>query len=229
MLARDITLSTQNAPGLACVARVSAAIPGTRRENTRTSLRSCGPYFAHPVITLCELRRLAKIRRVGKGALAPCPPSITGRAFKWWARFRLRSLRYGGQVALPPYDLVSLRTDLPLAQAQSQAAAYDISTCRANHLKPVQPLAQKYSAFHPTQISGSFPLSRLDKRGGSRVVTNAGRDAVDAAASGAKRVRRAGFPVSGHGAQDDRRCSVRQNRVVLAPVAGVKLPGAILI
>ena len=39
-------------------------------------------------------------------------------------------------------------------------------------------------------------------------------------------VCRAGFPVSGHGAQDDRRCSVRQNRVVLAPVAGVKLPVA---
>jgi hypothetical protein len=32
--------------------------------------------------------------------------------------------------------------------------------------------------------------------------------------------------VSEHGAQDDRRCSVRQNRVVLAPVAGVKLPVA---
>ena len=32
-----------------------------------------------------------------------------------------------------------------------------------------------------------------------------------------------GYPVSEHGAQDDRRCSVRQNRVVLAPVAGVKL------
>ena len=32
--------------------------------------------------------------------------------------------------------------------------------------------------------------------------------------------------MSGHGAQDDRRCSVRQNRVVLAPVAGVKLPVA---
>jgi hypothetical protein len=30
--------------------------------------------------------------------------------------------------------------------------------------------------------------------------------------------------VSGHGAQDDRRCSVRQNRVVLTPVAGAKLP-----
>jgi hypothetical protein len=35
--------------------------------------------------------------------------------------------------------------------------------------------------------------------------------------------------VSGHGAQDDRRCSVRQNRVVLASVADVKLPVASLI
>ena len=35
--------------------------------------------------------------------------------------------------------------------------------------------------------------------------------------------------LSGHGAQDDRRCSVRQNRVVLAPVAGAKLPVANLI
>jgi hypothetical protein len=32
--------------------------------------------------------------------------------------------------------------------------------------------------------------------------------------------------VSEHGAQDDRRCSVRQNRVVLTPVAGAKLPVA---
>ena len=60
-----------------------------------------------------------------------------------------------------------------------------------NVICPVQSRAQKYSAFHPTQISGFFALSRLDKRGGSRVVTNAGRDAVDAAASGAKRVCRA--------------------------------------
>jgi hypothetical protein len=87
----------------------------------------------------------------------------------------------------------------------------------------IQPAAKKYSAFHPTQISGYFALSRLDKRGGSRVVTNAGRDAVDAAASGAMGVRRAVSAVSERRAQDDRRCSVRQNRVVLAPVAGVKL------
>jgi hypothetical protein len=93
----------------------------------------------------------------------------------------------------------------------------------------IQSPAQKYSAFHRPQISGYFPLSRPDKRGGSRVVTNAGRDAVDAAASGAKRVCRAGFPVSGHSAQDDRRCSVRQNRVVPTPVAGAKLPVAKLV
>jgi len=31
-----------------------------------------------------------------------------------------------------------------------------------------------------------------------------------------------GFPVSGQSAQDDRRSLVRQKRVVLAPVAGVK-------
>ena len=44
----------------------------------------------------------------------------------------------------------------------------------------VQSSAQKYSAFHFTQISGNFRASRPGKRGGSRVVTNAGRDAVDA-------------------------------------------------
>src|SRR6266478_1053575 len=34
-------------------------------------------------------------RRVGKGALAPCPP-LSQPAGKWWARFRLRALSYGG-------------------------------------------------------------------------------------------------------------------------------------
>src|SRR5215216_5885400 len=32
-------------------------------------------------------------RRVGKGALATCPPSIGDHVLKWWARF-----------ALPPYE-----------------------------------------------------------------------------------------------------------------------------
>ena len=48
------------------------------------------------------------------------------------------------------------------------------------------PLSQKYFCFGLTQISCISKPSRLDKRGGSRVVTNAGRDAVDARASGAQ-------------------------------------------
>jgi hypothetical protein len=61
---------------------------------------------------------------------------------------------------------------------------------RAVHLR-VQPRSQKYSAFRTTQISGYFGMSCSDKRGGSRVVTNAERDAVDARASGAQDDRRA--------------------------------------
>src|SRR5438552_15415643 len=34
--------------------------------------------------------------RVGKGALAPCPPSID-KSLSRWAHFRLRSLSYGGR------------------------------------------------------------------------------------------------------------------------------------
>jgi hypothetical protein len=39
-----------------------------------------------------------------------------------------------------------LRADLLPAQAQLHAAACDKTTRRANHLNPVQPFAQKYSA-----------------------------------------------------------------------------------
>ena len=59
-----------------------------------------------------------------------------------------------------------------------------ITSCFAR--MPVQPLLQKYFCSRLTQISCISKLSRLDKRGGSRVVTNAGRDAVDARASGAQ-------------------------------------------
>jgi hypothetical protein len=61
------------------------------------------------------------------------------------------------------------------------------------------------------------------QEGRSRVVTNAGRDVMDARAS-------ARIDVAGRveprersaGAQDERRLSVRQNRVVSTPVAGAK-------
>ena len=64
----------------------------------------------------------------------------------------------------------------------------------------------KIFRFPSIQIRGSIAPSRPDKRGGSRVVTNAGRDAVDARAPGAIRVRRAVFRER-PGAQDERRCA----------------------
>jgi hypothetical protein len=56
------------------------------------------------------------------------------------------------------------------------------------------------------------------QEGRSRVVTNAGRDVVDAKASARHGCRRASEPRERWaGAQDERRLSVRQNRVVLTP------------
>jgi len=49
---------------------------------------------------------------------------------------------------------------------------------------------------------------------------------VDAAALSREKCLQGGLTVSEQGAQDERRWSVRQNRVVLAPVAGVKLAEA---
>jgi hypothetical protein len=79
------------------------------------------------------------------------------------------------------------------------------------------------SASPRPQISGLTPAVPFREEGRSRVVTNAGRDVVDATAS-------ARIAVAGRveprerltGAQDERRFSVRQNRVVLTPVAGAK-------
>jgi hypothetical protein len=58
----------------------------------------------------------------------------------------------------------------------------------------VQPRSQKYVAFRRTVSRAILTPSCSDKRGGSRVVTNAERDAVDAEASGAKRCSQGGYP-----------------------------------
>jgi hypothetical protein len=69
----------------------------------------------------------------------------------------------------------------------------------------IQCSVQKYSAFHPTQISGAFSAVPSRQQGRFAIVTNARRDAVDAAASGAKSCLQGRSPVSEHGAQDVRR------------------------
>jgi hypothetical protein len=53
--------------------------------------------------------------------------------------------------------------------------------------------AQKYSAFHPTQISGHFSAVPSRQEGRFAIVTNVRRDAADAAASGAKSCLQGGF------------------------------------
>src|SRR5260221_10580073 len=63
--------------------------------------------------------------------------------------------------------------------------------------KPVQPRLQKYSCFVPTQITSLIAPSRPTE-GRFAVVTNAGRDAVDA-----------------RGAEDEGATSGRRSRVVL--------------
>jgi hypothetical protein len=73
------------------------------------------------------------------------------------------------------------------------------------------------------QLAPSFP----GKRGGSRVVTNAGWDAVDAAASARKVIAGRARLVSDRPARRTNGAGcVRQNRVVPTPVAGAKLPVA---
>jgi len=52
-----------------------------------------------------------------------------------------------------------------------------------NLICPVQPLAQKQIPSRPPQITTTNPAVSSLMRGGSRVVTDAGWDAVDAAAS----------------------------------------------
>ena len=49
---------------------------------------------------------------------------------------------------------------------------------RANHLKSVQPVAKKFSAFLPGQISCLCRAVLSPKRGRPAVVTNVGQDAV---------------------------------------------------
>jgi hypothetical protein len=83
----------------------------------------------------------------------------------------------------------------------------------------VQPSLQKYFASPVGQIISTNSRHPTPQEGRIAIVTNAGRDAVDAAASCGRWDRRAGsyVPVSGQQHADERCCSVRRSRVVLTP------------
>ena len=84
------------------------------------------------------------------------------------------------------------------------------------------PICKNISVFAWPK-SDAYPSRPVPTEGRFAIVTNAGRDAVDARASGAQAVAGRDEPRERSASvQDDRRLSGRQSRVVLAPVAGVK-------
>jgi hypothetical protein len=60
--------------------------------------------------------------------------------------------------------------------------------------KPVQPRFEKFSASQLTQIISTSPAVQSRHKGRFAIVTNAGLDAVDVAASGAQMGSQGGFP-----------------------------------
>jgi hypothetical protein len=66
------------------------------------------------------------------------------------------------------------------------------------------------------------PRRLVLKRGALAIVTNVGTGCGGRGSVGVRSISQGGFPVSGIACARRRRQSVRQNRVVLAPVAGVK-------
>src|SRR5229473_7047869 len=93
----------------------------------------------------------------------------------------------------------------------------------------VQPTLQKYFCFRTPQITSRTFVSHPTE-GRFMIVTNAGRDAVDAAAFCAQWDRRAGSQesVSDQQHADERCCCGRQNRVVLTPRRWRQVRGVLL-
>jgi hypothetical protein len=150
--------------------------------------------------------------------------------------FPRHTITPSAQSALRSMDCVA---SLAMTMCESRR---DKLTRRANQPNPVQPSPKKYSAFAVGQITATDSPIPSRSEGRSPSSRTLGRVAVDAAAS-ARKVIAGRFAVSDRRRADDgadppslklRRSGtklvevfgaggrVRQNRVVLAPVAGVK-------
>src|SRR6202043_2256944 len=97
-----------------------------------------------------------------------------------------RSIGAGGQQAFHTADNENVRRDEAFSCASSAAAADVI--CPTGAL--LNFLSQKYSVFPKTQITAISNAVSSHQKGRLAIVTDAGRDAVDAAASGVRRDRR---------------------------------------
>jgi hypothetical protein len=94
-----------------------------------------------------------------------------------------------------------------------------LSLCPAYSVVPCDKITRRANFRLTRRANHSYKIACLTRQEGRiAIVTNAGWDAVDAAAS-ARRViaGRAKTRERVNGAQDERRQSVRQNRVVLTP------------
>jgi hypothetical protein len=86
---------------------------------------------------------------------------------------------------LAPWPLAAMVLGLAASHRGKLSNRFNKSARRANHQKPVQSPPKKYFTSRLTQITSITP-DVLFHRGALRTSRNAGRDAVDAAASGAQ-------------------------------------------
>ena len=121
----------------------------------------------------------------------------------------------GGHASLcPPYDLPRSSCTTGSSQMSAMRKLPVVLLCRRPSRLPRR-ANQNDRLAHPVSARGAFGQSSPSVR----------RGAVDACGVGAKSNRRAGQTVSESGARTTSPSRVRQNRVVLAPEAGVKSCG----
>src|SRR6266849_1621589 len=150
----------------------------------------------------------------------PSTPRLR-RAFSVLGR---RSFSEGGKAG---HD--ELRDGLPLAERVKLLNRFNRIARRANHLISCPAPFAKIFRFAPDPNHFYIPCRLVPNEGRIAIVTDAGRDAVDAAASGDVRGWQGGSIKAReltNGTRTNGAFRGRQNRVVLAPVAGVKFAEA---
>jgi hypothetical protein len=127
-----------------------------------------------------------------------------------------------------------VNNDVDAARRDASMRKFLWTSClTGKSLFSVKPVVRKYSASAVGQITGRSSPHPVPRRGALAIVTNVGMGCGGRGSVRRETESQGGFPVSDHRHADDgakARLSllaktggcVRQNRVVLAPVAGVK-------
>ena len=136
------------APGFPCAlcSRREPRDCKTRVNTCRGSERVCFPVIASE----------AKLRRVGKGALAPCPPITT--CSTRWARFALPTLRISQTCSLILTARFRLRFAISLSLSLTEGAGK-----AGRRLRPHRRVRRGSGRMH-TGLTGTAETSRLSPR-----------------------------------------------------------------